>query len=251
MKSANLKLLTFAVLIIAIIFVGLFCYSKKTTHPIFSNKEISTNTKKIIDTSSWIKYTNKQLEFSIKIPPEVPTLYRCPDNEQTGNTPLNVFEDSQNGSVYITPTYYYDTNWNQPEQRFIGECNKITYSLESLKKEGARPFLGWKIVINNPKNDTEITNFIKQNFGSTCIIESKNLQSDGNYKITIKGKNVGQNLMDTDCLTNFQYEILYSPTKNKLMSVIIGQECTFGTDPSIASSYQCYDEEIIKSFKFE
>jgi hypothetical protein len=253
-------------IIIMCLFIGPSLFSlliKEEPISIPATQGVVANIKKPIDTSTWTNYTNTQLEFSIKIPIEVPTLHKCSSNEQTENTPLKVYEDNQNGTVYISQEYYYGVKWSQSEQKYVGECDKINYSLESLKKEeetayssglSSHPFLGWKIIINNPKDDDEMINFVKQNFGSTCSIALKDLQKDGNYQININGKNLVENgvkVMDENCYTNFAYKILYSPEKHKLMSVIIGQECTFGTDPSISSSYQCYDEEMIKSFKFE
>jgi len=253
--------------IIAIcIFIGIFLYlynkKESSIDSLSVNQGMIAPIKNPIDTSSWTNYTNNQLGFSIKIPPEVPTLYRChPDGRQTAETPLKVYEDNQNGAVYISQEYYYDANWSQTEQKFISNCDKITYSLEYLKSEenkyksglASHPFLGWKIIINNPQNDSEVDSFVRQNFGPTCSITSKNLQEDGNYQISITGRNLTENgvaIMDETCFTNFSYKILYSPDKQKMMSVILGQECTFGTDPS-ASPYQCYDDEMIKSFKFE
>lgn len=248
------------------ILIGIFLYfcGKKESTEEAINQEMVAPVKIPVDTSSWKNYTNSLLGFSIKIPPEVPTLYRCrPADRQTADTPLKVYEDNQNGAVYISQEYYYDANWSQPEQKFVGNCDKITYSLEFLKNEeenkytsglASHPFLGWKIIINNPQNDNEVDDFIKQNFGSTCTIISKNLQENGYYQISITGrKNLKENgvaIMDETCYTNFSYKILYSPEEQKLMSVILGQECTFGTDPS-AYPYQCYDDEMIKSFKFE
>ena len=250
MKSINQKYLSILIVLIIILGGLAFYYSinKEKPVPITQNNNLNK-----VDISKWTDYSNSQLGFSIKIPLEVPTLYRCSDSKQVGNTPLGVFEDNQNGSIYISQKYYYDANWSQTEQKYIGDCSKITYSLESLKKEekannlaglASHPFLGWKIIVNNPKNESELANFVKQNFGSTCTISSKDIQEDGNYEISIKGKDVGQNLMDTNCPTNFEYKILYSPEKNKLMSVILGQECTFGTT-------QCYDKDMINSFKFK
>jgi hypothetical protein len=226
------------------------------------NQGVVVNIKKPVDTSSWVNYSNSELGFSIKIPLEVPTLYRC-GNKQIGNTPLRVFEDNQNGTVYISQEYYYDANWSQSEQKYIGGCDKVNYSLELLKREEAieylsglasHPFLGWKIIIDNPKNEDEVDDFVRRNFGSTCTIISKDLQANGDYQINIKGRDLTENgagIMDENCYTNFVYKIIYSPEKNKLMSTILGQECTFGTDPSIQSSYQCYDDAMINSFKFE
>ena len=240
---------------------------KKTVKSVpVDNSIISSSSvlKKSVDTSTWTKYLNDQLGFSIKIPPEVPTLYRCPD-KQKGNTPLKVYEDNHNGVVYISAEYYYDANWSQPEQKFIGSCDKITYSLKSLESgennnglyiaSNQKPFLGWKIVISNAGNDADITKYIKENFGSGCIIRDMNSwNQDGVYDVKIYGEDwdkEGSDLGTTTCPVNFQYKIFYFPEKRKLMSVVTGQECTFGTDPLILSSYQCYDDEMIKSFKFE
>jgi len=262
MKLLNKKYLLISIIVILIL-CGLFYYyfvKKENPAPINQNSNNQSNNLNKADTSKRTDYSNGQLGFSIKIPTEVPTLYRCP-NKQTGNTPIDVFEDNQNGYIYISPKYYYDANWSQADQKYIGDCSKITYSLESLKEEekannlttlASYPFLGWKIIINNLKDEGELAGYIKQNFGQTCTIESKELQENGNYAITFKGRKIvkdGQGLMDETCYNNFAYKIIYSPEKHKLMSVILGQECTFGTDPS-SPTYKCYDDEMIKSFKF-
>lgn len=262
-KSKNLSLILIILLLIVFI-IGFFWFRRlpKTTPLSDNDNKTKINTKKPpVDTSNWIDYSNNQLGFSIKIPLEVSSVYRCPE-KQEGSTPLRVFEDNQNGAVYISQEYYYDANWSQPEQKYIGECSKITYSLESLKKEekdkdlagfSSHPFLGWKIIINNPENESEVADFVKENFGQGCIINSKDLQENGSYEIGLMGSEKGgkDDPWWENCFLNFSYKIVYSPEKHKLMSVILGQECTFGTDPMISSSYQCYDETMIKSFKFQ
>ncbi len=115
-----------------------------------------------------------------------------------------------------------------------------------------KPFLGWKMIIKDITNDNDILKYIKENFGSGCIINNETLQEDGTKKFSI----VGNDLSDPNddwrkCNVDFSYKIHYYPEKHKLMSVVLGQECTFGTDPSIPSTYQCYDNEMINSFKFE
>lgn len=249
-------------IIIICLFAGPSFFSlliKEEPKPTPNNEGVVAKVKKVIDTSNWNEYINTQLGFSMKIPLEVPTICRCDEN-QGGSTPLKVFEDNQNGVIYISQEYYYDANWSQPEQKFIEECEKIIYSLESLKKEeegyslagrSSHPFLGWKIIINNPKDDNEIIEYVKENFGSTCSIVLNDLQKDGNYRINISGRNLIENgvrVMDENCYTNFAYKILYSPEKQKMMSLILGQECTFQSFPDMS---QCYDDKIVESFKFE
>ncbi|MFZ2390567.1 MAG: hypothetical protein WAW15_01995 [Minisyncoccales bacterium] len=248
-------------IIILCLFIGPSLFSlliKEEPAPTPVNEGVVAKVKKVVDTSNWNEYINTQLRFSMKIPLEVPTLYRCDEN-QGGSTPLKVFEDNQSGAIYISQEYYYDANWSQPEQRFIGECDKITYSLESLKKEeegyslagrSSHPFLGWKIIINNPKDDNEIIKYVKENFGSGCIISDRTLQKDSNYKISLAPEEEGKDgeAWWGSCALNFAYTILYSPEKQKMLSLILGQECTFQSFPDMS---QCYDDKIVESFKFE
>ncbi len=238
------------IVILALIFIGgfLFLSNKKEKAPVINNPNNGVVTPKPIDTSSWTNYTNTQLGFSIMIPLEINGKVRCSDAQAT-NVPVKIFEDNSNGIVYISQSYYYDA-WDQAQQKITNQCKKITSTLDSLR---GGDILGWKITINNIKDNEDILKYIKANFGSTCSIVDKFLQNDGNYQITIKGRDLTENgevTMDSTCLTNFVYKILYSQEKHKLMSVVLGQECKFGTDPSVQSSYQCYDDTMIQSFKF-
>lgn len=216
----------------------------------------------------WETYTNSQLGFSIKYPQMVYGVYDC-FKKETVFVPLKFFEDNENGITYITEEYYYNNgNSSNKTQDSTSICKKIDYSLESLKNEdknvifpdgtyysGWKPSLGWKILTSNIKNNIELNKFIKDNYGSGCLMESKkawNLQEDV-YEIKLNAfKDV--NGKDTDlgstvCPVNYAYKIFYEPLKNKLMSIILGQECTFGTDYNL-QSYKCYDEEMINSFRF-
>ncbi|MFA5368755.1 MAG: hypothetical protein WC303_01955 [Candidatus Paceibacterota bacterium] len=250
MKAINQKYL-FILFVLALIFIGgfLFFSNKKEKAPVINNPNNGIITPKLIDTSSWTNYANAQLGFSIIIPLEINGKVRCSDMQAT-NVPVKVFADNSNGLVYISQAYYYDA-WDQAQQKMTDQCKKITPTLDSLR-DGY--ILGWKIVINDIKNDEDILKYVKENFGPTCSITDRGLQKDGNYQISIKGRDLTENgevTMDPTCLTNFVYKILYSQEKQKLMSVALGQECSFGTDPSVQSSYQCYDNTMIQSFKFQ
>lgn len=115
-----------------------------------------------------------------------------------------------------------------------------------------KPFLGWSVVIKNIYDDTELDKFIKENYGQGCLIDKKvPAKQNGVYEIEIKGEDwdKGADLGTTTCPINSVVRVLYSPPKNKLMSVNLGQECTFGTDYN-SDFYKCYDEEMINSFEF-
>jgi len=220
------------------------------------NQGVVANIKKPVDTSNWIDYSNDVLGFSIKIPPESYGMYRCSPRKAI-SVPVRVFEDNSNKAVYIAEEYYYEANdygSNNEE-----ECKKIMQSVKLFNEveeeiKTKKPLLGWKIVINNIEKDDDILLSIKENFGSTCAILSKELQEGGNYQIIIKGRNVTENgvkVMDESCLTNFAYRIIYSSDKHKMMSVALGQEGTFQTNPEEPSTYQSYEDEMLKSFKFK
>ena len=213
------------------------------------------------------KYTS-ELGFSIKIPQKVCGVYRCSSNK-TIWVPVKVFEDKENGIVFITQEYYYD-NWNSESQNNTRPCEKIICSLELLQSEwmtsalwdenkpfsllSEKTFLGWGILIGSIKSESELNKFIKDNYGPGCFAQNKKpWKQNGIYEIEIgsEDQDKGTDLGTTTCPINYVYKVLYAPEKSKIMSVKLGQECTFGTNPASYLEYKCYDEKMIDSFKFE
>lgn len=265
-------MLIIIVLLLAISGIVL-CYfqGKKETSPAPSiskeenKKEVpNENETPIPPEEKWLTYTNDELGFSIKYPEMVYGVSRCESKKQF-YVPLKVFEDKENGIVYITEEYYYDAPYDGELNKFTGPCEKIINSMESLNEQMTiddkidftkNPFLTKVFVIKNIENDTEINKFIKDNYGSECIAESRNFwkQQTGVYEIKLNEfKDANGN--DTDlgnaiCPVNYVYKILYAPEKNKIMSIKLGQECSFTTDYN-AENYKCYDEEMIDSFEFK
>jgi len=227
--------------------------NKKEPEPKPKDNGIVANIRKPVDTSNWNEYKS-ELGFSIKLPKEVyATGWHC--HEDVLN-PLRVLEDKGRGRVYIFEDYY------QLDKE--GNCVKIVRSLEDIRKQtdeevgqGYYPGFdfGWTIIINEPTDNEDTLKYIKDNFGSTCSIDSENQQTDGTYDIRIKGRKLmenGQWIMDETCNTDFAYKITYSQEKNRLMSVVLGQEGKFySSNPETSSDSQGYDEEMIKTFKFE
>ncbi len=218
----------------------------------------------------WETYSSAELCFSIKYPQTVSGVDRCSSNKIVW-VPIKVFEDKEDRIVYITQEYYYD-NWDSELQKNIGLCKKIICSLELLKGQwksertwgsegkffslkGEKTFLGWGILIENIKNESELNKFIKNNYGPGCFVEKKEpWKQDGIYEIKVKGEdwNNGADLGNTNCPWNVAYKILYVPKKNKIISINLGQECTFyRIDSSQSESLKCYDEEMIDSFEFK
>jgi hypothetical protein len=239
-KNKNILIVLFyiSLLIISIVF-----FYNKTKNKNFNLEESNENIE-------WNLYHNEDLGFSIKVPLKVATVCKCPNNAMV-NVPIKIFENDKKGIVYITPEYYYDASWSSEEQKFTKECTKIIYSSDMLEvKEVKKPFLGWKFNINNIESEEDLLMAIKDNFGSTCEIKDKVKDEQGNYEISLYGSDWDFNDgLESRCMINYSYRIIFCPNKGKMMSVILGQECTFGTDPNI-KSYYCYDEDMINSFRF-
>jgi hypothetical protein len=206
----------------------------------------------------WNTYVNHKLGFSINIPKRVAGLNRCVEPGETETqflVPIEVFEDYENNTVYLSQEYYYDARRDSEQQKQIGPCEKIVYSLETLRGE-RKPFLGWAIIIGTAKTDIELDKFIKRNHAPGCFAgDKKSWKQEGVYEVTIKGEDwnkEGIDLGNTTCPWNYAYKLLYEPKKGKVMSVDLGQECSFYNEKSPESeSYRCYDEAMIESFRFE
>jgi len=198
---------------------------------IFTNKEDSQEGQVI-----WNQYNNKELGFSISLPREVATIYRCSNIKEKENVPIKVFNGD--GLAYLALEYYYNE-----------DCEKEIVS-EELLEELPKSFFGWKLNMNDVNSEDDILDILKNDFGSSCIINTMEENKSGDYKITLKGSDWSIEDGWGNCLINYTYSILYSKEKNKLMSVVLGQECTFGTYPD-SNPYYCYDNDMIKSFDFE
>ncbi|MCK5085273.1 hypothetical protein KAK05_01030 [Candidatus Parcubacteria bacterium] len=270
------KYILVAIILIFIISGGILGYflNKKGAIPVsqkedIKNEEIQKEEEiaPIIPTppeEKWKKYASAELGFSIEYPEMVYGVYKC-SPQKPFYVPLKVFEDNENGIVYITQEYYY-SDWNNELQNNNGHCKKIINSLEYLKDQrevitdvngkvglNQNPFLTKVLIIKDVKNDIELDKFIKDNYGQGCFIKNKtSWKQNGVYEIEIKGEDwdKGADLGTTTCPFNYTYKVLYAPKKNKIMSVNLGQDCGFGTDYN-SKDYKCYDKEMINSFKFK
>lgn len=274
-KIKDINYILIAVILIFIIGKGFLDYSlnKKEAVPV-SQKE-NTEIKKggiqeeeiapAIPTppeEKWETYVSSKLGFSIKYPEMVYGTYKC-SPQKPFYVPLKVFEDKESGIVYITEEYYYKAKYDSELNEYTGPCEKIMNSLEYLKSQReitvdinngvslkSNPFLTKVFVIKDIKNDTELNKFIKDNYGSECFVKDKKLwRRDGIYEINIEGKDYTKGI-NPNCPLNYVYKILYTPEKNRVMSVNLGQECGFGTRYVSEESYKCYDGEMIDSFRF-
>ena len=268
--SRNKKIIILAIIVVSITVIGFSIWRS-----VFYNYESSIPQKeaeeKIPEDNfpeiSWNEYINHDLGFSMKIPQKVNGLYKC-SSPQKFTVPLKVFEDNENRVVYLTPEYYYEANWDTKLLEFTGECKKITYSLESLKSEtfetdpsfpslnlkSNKPWLGWAVITKTVNNENELGATIKEMLGSGCVYDKENWKQAGVYDIEIGEEDAAGTVTpeNTTCpVWRYSYRALYYPDGYKFFFIKLGQECTFSNDYNEPKSYQCYDEEMVNSFKFE
>jgi len=223
---------------------------KKEPEPEAVKENKVVYTKNPVDTSNWINYTNSQLGFSIKIPPESHGMYRCLPRKAI-SVPVKIFEDNANNAVYIAEEYYYAAdNYGADNEE---DCTKTMQSLESFKEtekeiKTQKPLLGWKLIVNKVKDKEDVLRYIREYFGSQCVIQAEFLKENGNYELYFIGEEKKEGV---DCSYGSNYKIIYSPDKQKMMTVLLGQEGTFQTNPEELSTYQYYEDEMLKSFKFD
>ncbi len=258
------KSIKYILIILSIIAIGaitvLILQWKKTTPIVVQPTPTPTSTPIFTPTPNvtveWTKHTDKILGFSISIPKMVSGLNWCTDKDSL--VPLKVFEDNVNNVVYLVPEYSYGVTEDQTKQT---SCRKSVYSLQRIRDEiggkgvkgnyvssPGNPSLGLAVKVKDVKNDTELNKFIKDNYGSGCLIDSKTPweQQKGVYEITIKGEDWDKvDYWDSTCPSNGR--TLYSPEKGRVMSVKIGQEYRFYSD---STNSHAYDEDIINSFRF-
>ncbi|MDD3007113.1 MAG: hypothetical protein PHX30_06070, partial [Candidatus Pacebacteria bacterium] len=206
------------------------------------------------DLTSWqeelIDYTS-QLGISFKYPEFITGGDSC-DSERTFFVPTKIFEDTDNGAIYIMPEYYYDFRGESPENSI---CQKYIVSgkMDQNKQSMKNPFRGWRINIRNIEDkEVDISRLIKDVYGYKCKMDSEKAWiKDGISEIGMndykdaEGNQVG--LGETVCPVNYVYKLLYSEEKKLAVSVVLGQECTFWGE----GQNKCFDEQIAQSLEFE
>jgi hypothetical protein len=256
------KTILFTILAITLILSGGYFYYSKDDN-IDKNKNSgdindiqNENPGQVLNNVKWVDHNSIELGFSMRFPEEVLGLYKC-DSPQKFTVPLMVFEDNERGVVYLVPEYYYEANWNRELLEFTGECKKVTYSLDTLENRtqssvyyfSNKPMLGYAIFVRDIKSDADLNSLIKEVYGSSCNLGPKDKITENGvdyYRVSVKSSGI-----EGDCPMNYSYKILYSIIKNKALALVVGQGCTFSNEYEEPSLYQCYDQEIIDSFRLQ
>lgn len=207
--------------------------------------EATKNSEIVSIDTTWNKYINYTLGFSIKIPKNV-SIITCKtgktvEESEFASVPVKIFE--KGSKFYIGPEYCYASLSSSG-----GKCQKISNSISLIEnQENPCSTIDYVEVLSlSAKTDQDIDTFIKEKMGKGCSFVSKKLSSQsGVYDIEWIGD--GKSLDETECLPVAPDYVKYYPSENKIMFGEIGQhDCNLGS-----AAGGCYDEELINSFLFE
>ena len=168
-------------------------------------------------------YRNERLGFEMKIPQEIDGIK---------------FKTVESGNVILfgldgTPAY----------KEAIGRINGVENDFEKVKG------VSWAMLIKKVSNDSELDVFIKNRYGNGCELGGKELDPvSGLFDIRIKPIDPGAEPGEFgSCFLNWALFLKYSPEKNSVASVDLGQAVSFS---SAKDSTVDYDSEMVKSFRF-
>jgi hypothetical protein len=204
----------------------------------------------------WSVYTSPQ-GISFRYPKQIGVLDRCgSDHKHDPYVAMKVLEDKSKGTVYIAPDYYYDypatadgsEDTTKPCQQIVNSLDQINGKEvpQTANYSSGNILGGLNIDVRDVKNQDELKQFIKDEFGSGCKINPDNNGVAAN-EIRLIGSGPEGN-----CYLNFGYKILYEQEKNKAVAMNLGQDCTIdnGNDPTNnITSYECYISEIADSIQ--
>lgn len=216
---------------------------------------------------TWNKYTDCALGFSIKVPKKMSAFYGSCEwktdsyRPKEALVPVKIFEDNDNGVVYITSEYYHELAGETVKGgvHYYSKCDKVLNSLERIKSElrsGERGHYqqAWDIVVKDVANDSELDAFIKERYGWGCSLGEKTpAKQEGVYSLGIASpEGVGgiEEAFEKGCLVNYMTVLKYFPAKNKVVSWHIGQAYTFSKTLGTELEDVIYDEAMVESFEF-
>lgn len=284
-SNGMMWLIIVAILVVAAIFFLMFWMNKdtakapevsysaseeetiSTAEESIESSKVATETEEIQNTaktgseitpidSTWNKYTNHELGFSINLPRQTASGYaNCEFNSgensyraKAGMVPIKTFENIPSGIVYIAPEYFYrlgGEKQNQDGTSSYSTCTKIQNSTSEMENPTALTEINyWKISTKLVQNDSEIESFLKSIFGTACKLGGKTQTSvAGVYDIKIGGVTD----LDGACPMNAAYIFKYSPSKKLVATWTTGQAYSFYTSVNYIDAH---DEQMISSFNF-
>lgn len=199
----------------------------------------------------WSYYTSPQ-GFSFRYPKEA-------NLDGTSLSAIKVFEDPETDDVFIAPEHYL--SWPENRDSDLVTLETIQEEMKSYSTAAEIPYHvagGWRISAADVKNEAELKDFVKAEYGQGCgNIEESAMYGTSAEQGFMKLFQVKGTGMEGDCPMNFAYRILYAPNRQKAISLVLGQECTFladlpqGKNDYLGIEQDCYDEFIADSIRFD
>ncbi len=231
--------------------------ARVTPTPLPSEKPAKKESELTSLDNTWNLYTNHNLKFSMQIPKniyhsfgscnwvEVEKSYR----PAMGLVPVATFELEDR--VFISTTFFYQLGGETVKDgtHYYSECNKVDNSLPKLQDKNVFQQQDWEIIAAKVTNDTELENFIKGNYGTGCKVgEKKASTQEGVFDVLIDtgGAASLEEAEAHGCAINYMYYLKYSPQRSEAITWKFGQSYNFFK----TATYDAYDEEMVKSFKF-
>jgi len=207
--------------------------------------------------ATWKKYINRRLGFSIDFPRSfyygnASCTYVTTGGDHSyrpvaSNVETTVFSSHTTNTVYITHASYAELTGETVEgfKHFYSRCETRNNSWTNMENNYPGIYAtGWKIIVEDARNSTELNNFIRSIFGSGCIISERTPSTTQPHVEDIK---VSDSDADhSDCMINYMYVVKYHTNLQKVASWSLGQACTFST----TDYADCYYEAMKNSFRF-
>lgn len=204
-------------------------------------------------------YTNYALGFSIKVPKSMALSFGgCVYNEEQSSyrpqlamVPTAIFETSD--AVYLTFEHYAElqgktviTSTDGGTRAYFSECIQVENSLELILNPDQLYKQMWKIQIVDISSEVALENFLKERYGSGCMVGDKTATSqDGVYRVSILGD--GKHFTESTCPINFATAVNYDTLRGKVAVWDLGQAATFAANTDYTETY---DQTMVDSFRF-
>ncbi len=193
-------------------------------------------------------YKNERLGFSIGLPKFIDTIDFDSFEGKKIKTPVAAYEDPQSNSVFIAPTHYYETGYNEFYSGQNISSKFLKTDLSALLNN--YPIFVWKIEIKNISQN-EINSLVKEKIGPDCKFAGlKSTSVDGLYDVTFEVEPLSVVLPDEPDWRcgNSSFVIKYAPQINKIAFWHLGQESHYSVGDN--QSYKAFDLEMVESFRF-
>ncbi len=187
---------------------------------------------------NWNLYQSFAKKFRVKIPKKV-VVQSCESGAESVEVATTVISNFE--ADYIVPEAVF-------VQDVSGVCNKIPVSAQNVKdffKDGSSGH--WKIVVADVKNDNEIIDFIKAQYGKGCAMGEKKPSGETGDTFDVEIITTGPDeTEDKICFINWVTNLKFDPLLRKIARFDIGQDGNF-----YDKNGKPYDTEMAESFYFE